>query len=345
MAGYDISLVAQHDKEEVVDSVRVVPLPRPKNRFDRMTRIAWITYQKARKIDADIYHFHDPELIPIGLLLRRQRKNVIYDVHEDYFEAISSKHYLFFWIRKLFSWGFDKFEKFAAKKFSGVIPATPTIEKRFERINKNTVIIQNFAILDEFHTGETLPWAERSNSVVYVGGIAVLRGAREMVEAIRIASEKTNIRLIIAGNFSPRSLKDEIATMKGWEQTEYLGYLSRERLSNILGRAKAGLVLTHPEPRVQVSYPVKLFEYMSAGIPVIASDFPLWKEIVEGANSGMCVDPLNPEEIARAIRWIIEHPTEAQTMGKNGRQAVLDKYNWETESQKLLMIYEKLFRQ
>jgi len=274
-AGYNVALVAQHGKDEIVDGIRIIPLPKPKNRLERMTKTVWLAYQKALKIDADIYHFHDPELIPIGLLLKRHGKRVIYDVHEDYPEAIPSKHYLSLWVRKLIAWVFEKFERFAANSLSGIIPATPTIAKRFESINKSTVIIQNFPILSEFHTGKTVPWRKRSNAVVYVGGIVVMRGAKEMVEAIRLTSKKTNVRLILAGNFYPRSLRKEIESMEGWKQTEYLGYLSYEKVASLLGRVKIGLVLIHPEPRYQVSYPVKLFEYMSAGIPVIASDFPL----------------------------------------------------------------------
>jgi len=109
-----------------------------------------------------------------------------------------------------------------------------------------------------------------------------------------------------------------------------------------LDKLRVGLVLFYPEPNQINSQPNKLFEYMSAEIPIVASNFPLWKEIVEGNQCGICVDPLNPEEIARAIEYLITHPDEAQRMGENGRKAVIEKYNWESESKKLIELYRKI---
>ena len=83
---------------------------------------------------------------------------------------------------------------------------------------------------------------------------------------------------------------------------------------------------------------------MAAGLPVIASNFPLWKEIVEKNKCGICVNPLSPREIAAAINWMLQNPTDAAEMGRNGRKAVLEKYNWEAESKKLIKFYEEIFQ-
>jgi len=104
----------------------------------------------------------------------------------------------------------------------------------------------------------------------------------------------------------------------------------------------AGLVLYHPVPNHTDAQPNKLFEYMSAGIPVISSNFPLWKEIVEGHQCGICVDPLKPDEIAKAIQWILDNPEKAKKMGENGRRAVEEKYNHTVEEKKLLTLYKLL---
>jgi glycosyltransferase involved in cell wall biosynthesis len=85
-----------------------------------------------------------------------------------------------------------------------------------------------------------------------------------------------------------------------------------------------------------------MFEYMSASLPLITSNFPFWKEIVEGNNCGICVNPLNPQEIADAIKYIINNPKEAEKMGKNGRDAVEKKYNWTIEEIKLFKVYESI---
>ena len=170
-----------------------------------------------------------------------------------------------------------------------------------------------------------------------MGGIARIRGAFEMLNAV----EKTTCRLLLAGNFEA-GLEQELMKMPGWPQVEPLGFVDRTGVQATMARSIAGMVLFYPEPNHINAQPNKMFEYMSAGIPVIASNFPLWKEIIEGSECGICVDPLDPEEIARAIQFIVEHSAEAKQMGKNGRKAVEQTFNWEKEEKKLIKVYELL---
>jgi len=332
-AGYDVILIAQHDKEDTVDGIRIVPLPKPKNRLVRMTKTVWMAYRKALKIDADIYHFHDPELIPIGLLLKRHGKQVIYDVHEDVPKQNLSKIYIPAAFRKPISAIIEILEAFSAKRFDGLVTATPFINKRFLRLGANAVNVNNYPLASELYPAEN-QWEGKEKAVCYVGGISGIRGAFEMVEAI----EKTGYRLLLAGDIDP-AIENNLRRMPGWRQVEALGFIDREGVRTTAARSMGGLVVLHPTINYRDGLPVKMFEYMSAGIPVIASNFPLWREIIEGADCGICVDPLNPEEIADAIRWIIEHPVEASWMGENGRKAVEERYNWGIEEKKLLEFY------
>ena len=82
-----------------------------------------------------------------------------------------------------------------------------------------------------------------------------------------------------------------------------------------------------------------MFEYMAAGIPVVASNFPLWKEIIEENKCGICVEPANVEQISDAVNYLLNNPEEAQRMGANGRKAVEEKYNWNNEAKTLLQLY------
>jgi len=158
-----------------------------------------------------------------------------------------------------------------------------------------------------------------------------------MVEAIG----RTDYRLILAGDFEP-GLEERLRQLHGWKNVESLGFVDRNGVRDVMSRSMTGLVILHPTINYIDSLPVKMFEYMSAGLPVIASNFPLWKEIVEGNKCGICVDPLNPREIAEAIQWMIEHPEEAKAIGENGRRAAEEKYNWEFEEAKLLSLYQRL---
>jgi len=336
MEGYDVTLVAQHDKEEIIEGIKIVPLPRYRNRLERATKILWIAYRKALQIDADIYHFHDPELIPLGLLLKLHGKRVIYDVHEDVPRQSLSKPYIPRFFRKPTSALIEAIEVFSVRYFDGVITATPFIEKRFSDLGITVVNVNNYPNVTELFPRKG-SWKNKEKVVCYVGVIAEIRGAFEMVEAIG----KTKYRLLLAGNFQS-GIKNKMKKLPGWRQVEALGFVDRDGVKAATSRSRTGLVLFHPEPNHIDAQPNKMFEYMSSGIPVIASNFPFWREIVEGAECGICVDPLNPEEIAEAIQFIVEHPAEAEQMGKNGLKAVEKYYNWEFEEKKIIDFYEKL---
>ena len=342
-AGYDVTLIAQHDKEEIVDGVKIINLQKPSNRIERMTKTVWSAYRKAVELDCDLYHLHDPELLLIGIMLKCKGKKVIYDVHEDVPKQTLSKDYLPVMIRQPLAWTIGAVEWIGAKILDAIVPATPKIAERFPPFR--TMTIQNFPIINELVNVTPVPYQKRTATFVYVGGIASIRGAKEMVRALEYFKDGSSIRLSLAGDFSPNILYDELKILPEWQFVDYHGHVSREQVASLLNSARAGLVLFHPEPNHIDAQPNKLFEYMSAGLPVIASDFPLWRRIIDGAGCGLLVDPMNPEAIATAMRWILEHPAEAEEMGKRGRSAVERVYNWESEAAKLKGMYKKLLAQ
>ncbi len=337
-AGFEVHLVVQHDKEEIIDGIHVHPLPRPKSRIERMLKLRKLAYEKAVVVNAEIYHFHDPELIPVGLKLKRLGKKVVYDVHEDVPRQILTKQYLNRYIRPVVSKVFELYENYAARKFDAIVTATPHIRDRFSKLNRNTVDINNFPKLNELFS--SADWNSRKNEISYVGGISEIRGIIELVKAL----EYTNTTLHLAGNFENEELRRKIMSLRGWQRVKYYGFVNREQIREILKQLKIGIVPLHPTNNYVNALPVKMFEYMSAGIPVIASNFPLWKDIIEKNKCGVCVDPLSPKEIANAINFLLSNDDIAKEYGKNARTIIEKKYNWEIEERKLIKLYESLLK-
>ncbi len=339
-AGYDVTLIAQHNKNENVDGIRIIPLPEPRNRLERMTKTVCMLFNIALREKPAICHFHDPELIPIGIILKLLGKKVIYDVHEDYGKQNLYKTYIPVAIRKPVAKLVSFIEKIASKFFDRIIVATDDILKNFIT-HKGSVAIRNFPVLTNF--GEIQK--KRNNQMfapIYIGALAETRGITQIVEAMEYFDIQKNIKLILCGGFSPKSYEKKVRCLKGFERVEYLGYIKHTKVTEYLAQADVGIVCFHPTLSHINSMPNKLFEYMCAGIPVVASNFPLWKKIIERNKCGICVNPLEPREIAKAIEYLMEHSDEAQKMGANGKEAILQKYNWENESKKLLKVYEEL---
>jgi len=342
-AGYDVTLIAQWSKDETVDGVKIVALPRPRNRLSRIFGLTWRAFRLALREKADIYHFHDPELLLIGVLLKLfTRGRVIYDVHEDLPKQILNKQWIPLFLRRITAGCAKLTEMVCSGLVDRIVVATPAIARRF--LKSRTVLVQNFPKMGELVGDKTTAYKKRPHVAVYVGGISRIRGLEEMVRAVGLLPDKAGVRLVLAGSFSPPELENDVQQLTGWKQVDYLGWQSREGVKKLLSEARVGLVLFHPAPNHIEAQPNKLFEYMSAGIPVVASDFPLWREIVKGADCGLLVDPLKPEDIASAIYWLLQHPEEAQAMGERGRKAVIERYNWNNESQKLLQMYRELLQ-
>ena len=321
------------------NSVSIIDVGCPKNRWDRISSFRGKAYKMALQLEADIYHLHDPELLSIGLKLKKSGKKVIYDAHEDVPKDILTKHYIPFFLRLPMSFVAKIYEKKISKKIDGVIAATPFINEKFLGYGVKSVDINNYPKLDEF-LDIGINWEAKKDNVCYVGGLAKVRGVQEIVDAMSFST--TNSKLYLAGTFAEAELEKRVKASMGWNKVKELGWLNRDEIVKTLYFSKAGLVTLHPTVTYLNSLPVKMFEYMGAGIPVIASNFPLWKEIVEKNQCGVCVDPLDLKEIANAIDYLIRNPSVAEEMGKNGRNLVMQKYNWANEEKKLLKFYQAL---
>lgn len=336
-AGMDVTLVVADDLgDERTRSVKIIDVGRSGNgRLFRMTLTVWRIYRRSRELNGDVFHFHDPELIPAALLLRLSGRKVIYDVHEDLPASVMSRPWIAKWLRRAVSVASDWIESFAIKKMTAVIGATPTITARLRSHNNRAANINNFPIIGEL--GQAVEKKFGSNTIAYVGGISELRGIKQIVTAMADVPAK----LELLGLFESQSLREEVASLPGWEKVNERGQLGRQEVRQTLLQADAGLVTFLPAPNHIHAQPTKMFEYMSAGVPVICSDFSLWREIVEGYDCGLAVNPESPEAIAKAMNYILRNSKEARQMGRRGNQAVRERYNWALEERKLIQLYDE----
>lgn len=327
-------IVADGRGNEINNGIQIIDVL--KGRKSRIKRLFFTTrraYKKALDIDCEIYHFHDAEFLFYGNKLKRKGKKVIYDVHEDLPKQVLSKSYINPVFRKVLSSLVMFFEEKISPELSAVITATPNICTRFSKLNSYCLIINNYPKFEEFGTAHDK--AEKKNEICYIGSITKVRGIEELIESI----ENIDVSLNLAGNFESESFKARLMNKPGWKKVNYLGFISPKEAYKVMLRSFAGICTLYPEPNYLDSQATKIFEYMYAGIPVIASDFPAWKEFVELNKCGICVDPRNSFLISKAIIFLKDNPDKAAEMGENGYKSVILTYSWATEEQKLRDLY------
>ena len=339
-AGFDVTIIAQHDKSEVVNGIRLVALQKPGNRFLRMLGLSLRAYRLALRERADIYHIHDPELLPFAKLLKLSGKPVVYDMHENVPKQIKNKD----WINPLLRKSVAGFVSFAEKILLLDIPvifAEASYHKDYPGV-KNYATILNMPLINQL-TPLRNEFAKSEKPLIgYMGSVSEVRGSLATIEALKILKDRgIESAFDCIGTIDKAHKRQLLKLLEEYklQGANFYGWTKPDEGWARIARCWIGLALLQPIPNYVESYPTKMFEYMALGLPVIVSDFPLWKGLVEGARCGVCVDPLNPEEIAGAIQYLIEHPAEAERMGKNGCRAVEERYNWRVEEKTLLSLY------
>jgi glycosyltransferase involved in cell wall biosynthesis len=338
-AGYDVVLIGR-GAAPPGGTVRFVSIGEPKSRLHRMSGFALRMLRAARAQHADLYHFHDPELMPVGIVLRLLGARVVYDAHEDLPRQIAYKAYLPPLSRPPLSAAAAALEGITARVVDAVVAATPRIAARFPR--DKTVTVQNFPLLSEFEgLADGRPYHKRPLTVAYVGRITPETGALVMADAARRFVDERATRVVVAGPVDPGT-SAAMRARAAPAEIDMPGWTDREGVARILGDARVGLVLFQPVANYIEAYPTKLFEYMAAGVPVVASDFPVWRDIVDGAGCGLLVNPRDPEDVARAVLELLGAPDRAAEMGRAGRRAAVERYRWEPQGKRLVQLYAHL---
>jgi len=336
-AGHDVVLIACHDRDETVDGVRIHATRRPKSRLERMTRTTWQILRAALDEKADIYHFHDPELIPAALFLKYSGYKVIYDIHEDLPQQILVKSWMPHWIRKPVASAMKFTEAFSARRFDALcVPAVSFLEK-FRKLNRNTALVRNF-VTSEFAAPDQRKINPRH--LLHAGGLSDQRGLTNMLNVLgRLPND---VKLLLAGPFANAQAAQQAKTHPYWNRVEYFGVLSHSELRKLYQKAAVGLILYNNVGQYGGSTAVKLYEFMLWEIPVVMPDFGDWPMFNREHNCGVCVDVTNPAEASRTIHALLDDPEWARELGRRGRAAALQNFVWEAEARTLVSLYESL---
>jgi glycosyltransferase involved in cell wall biosynthesis len=293
--------------------------------------------RRALRLNARVYHFHDPELIPVGLLLKLFRKKVIYDVHENTTEIILSKEYLGFWItRKLVSTAVTCLEKACKLFFDRIIVVSPDIASHWS--SPKVHIILNAAILKTIDHAKKIDLAKTKPAVIYAGNLSSKRGLLQIIEAIGLLEGKAELWLL--GMWENETLKKDCERLEGWKHVKYFGYLPVEEVYGYMKNSDISIVTFLPLPNHITAFPNKPLEYMACRLPVIMSDFAFWKKTY--ADNVLFVNPESPLEIKNAIAQLVNDKNLRMNLSEKGRKFIEDNYSWESESTKLIKIYKSL---
>jgi glycosyltransferase involved in cell wall biosynthesis len=342
-AGYEVYLVSPNAKEEIKNGVHIVGVPfQKKGNFARLFLLPKLLYKRALSINADIYHFNDPTSLYYGSKLKRKGKKVIFDSFEDHPTLTLEHKELPLFARNLLSRIYSIYEFQQCKKFDGLILCYHWTQERLNNACKNNQLIFNFPIV-KLNLPELNDRPGFNSAVCYAGLFSEMWNIENIINAL---TKLKNVQFNLAGHGSD-SIMQKFKRNEGWRRVNYLGQIRREAVYDLVySKSLIGMALLDYIPLCKGNIGNlsnnKLFEYMLAGLPVICTDFILWKEVVEKNNCGICLNPRNINEIVNAVKYLSENPIIAKQMGQNGRKIVMEKYNWECEEKKLIEVYQSL---
>lgn len=333
---YDVTLVVAGAKNETINNVKIIGYEKSNGgRIKRILKTSfWDMLKKCNELHGDIYHFHDPELIFVGLYLKAKGKKVIYDIHENNPAAILSKPYLKSSIIKiLLSKVFHLFEQISSVFFDALVTARPDITDNFK--HKKIITLRNFPVLSDLSKYKKIDINKTKPSVIYVGGMTKLRGINQLLDAFE---ELDAYELWLLGPIGERELQERIEN--GCKNVIYFGIVEAYEVFPYIDKADMGVITFLEAPNHVNTLATKPFEYMACGKPMIMSHFLYWKETFQ--DSSLYVNPLNSHEIADKVKELFSNDKLMKMMGEKNSKLSQEKFNWQKESIKMLNLYRDL---
>ena len=344
-AGYGVTILGLFEKSESVQGIRLVGFRQPKRRLYRFLMTNSKIFIRAVKEKAEIYHFHDLDFILWAVLIKMvTRSKVVYDIHEAHPEYMLIKTYIPKQLRKVLYLLVYIMEHFSTKVFDAIVPNDNFIAQDFN--HKKNVVVFNFPTLDLFkHTNGT-PWDKKEYDLFYHGSMP-----RYHFEAMMKIAQKLNddgIKnlwgIVTNDTETIQWAEKEIKKQNVHENFEFLPYTDYLNIHSYLTNSRIGIVPLPQYKKFMKNIPLKLFEFMGFGMPVVLSDLPPSRQFIDGKDCAIAVRPDNYDEYAEAIKLLLNNPVRAMEMGRNGKKLVFDLYNWRNEEVKLLGLYDTLTR-
>jgi len=345
-AGYEVHLIASAGKlaRPPENGIIFHPLKTCQSRLERMGRRNKVA-DMAAQIKADLYHVHEPELL--GPMLRKANGTpVVFDIHESYLDVLSHRSWIPNLVRPVVKWLWDRSEKRLIKHCRALVTATDHIAGRYRPMHSNVIVVRNFPDFSQKLFDENVSKRE-GTTCVFAGGLTPDRNIENTVLALGILKRRGVVsNLVLAGDWSSQEFERTVSIVAEEqgvaEQVLYMGKLSREDALKLQASASIGLVNILPIPNSIHSLPVKMFECMALGLPLIYSNFPTFRQYVGQCGAGIEVDPAQPEHIANALQQLIQDPGLARQLGEAGKRAVQKQFNWKNERVKLLELYSEI---
>lgn len=320
-----------------LEGVHIFGLPKWYKRKDRK-EIRKILWKRIINSDADIFHFHDPELIFLGIYLKIfRRKSIVYDIHEDVGKQIFNKDYLGSYFLKLIISKMYNFIQFCALRIIDVVIVAGDDILNF--YNKRYIIC-NYPIIKQKERADI---KSREDSFAYIGGITKIRGITEALEAIKLLNQrqKKKYRLKLIGKFENQKF-EEFILGKYNDEVDYQGWIPQDRAHVLIENCIAGFALYQPAPNHLYLRSNKVFEYLDLGLPVIYPNYSDWVSKLGNGEIGFAVEPKDPNEICEKLCILIENPSIINKFSEKARKLVYEKFNWKDEAAKLMNIYSKI---
>ncbi len=339
--GYEVFYVVTNNKNEIINNVQIVALSETNSRFIRIFFKPFSALIKALNTKSSLYHLHDPELMPIGWLLRLFGKKVIYDAHENLAKDIIDKPWIKpTFLRKSISILAHTAEQFSYLVLNGIIGATENIYEQFGK--RKSVLIRNLPVLSLIESAAASK-IEKGDKIilVFTGGLTRIRGIEEMLSAMKFLSN--DYELWIAGTWDEVDLQKDCANNDGWRKCKYFGQLDQLTAYGLMKIADAGMLTYLPAANHLEAMPNKPFEYMACSLPMVLSDFLYWKNLF--GDSAVYVNPKSPQSIADGVMKIFSENGLKEKMAANAKRMIDNSLSWESEEKVLINFYHKILNQ